>query len=296
MNTILQNFRKLENSPRELYINFVLKFCESYNYFSISQILVIFLHVSFQYSDLQAGATYGFWGMCITLWGLATSTVNDRLGVRNSLLFGFFLSAIATFMLAFTTSSSFLQVILFVFLPLGNSMGMPMLSVGIRRCTTTETRGFAFGLFYSVMNVGAFVSGLVVDGMNIGVGSCELFGVVLDGNRLVILSTAVSSCISFTITWFTLREVNIDENLSTIHLSNLAIISNQNDADNQNCGVLKEVDTCKISSKMQTLSRKSKKTSSNTLNLLLYLPSQIIFCIIILNRYRRLFSWTIGLE
>ena len=39
------------------------------------------------------------------------------------------------------------------------SMGIPMLTVGIRRYTNTDNRGFAFGLFYSVMNIAAFVSG-----------------------------------------------------------------------------------------------------------------------------------------
>jgi hypothetical protein len=40
------------------------------------------------------------------------------------------------------------------------SMGIPMLTVGIKRYTNTDNRGFAFGLFYSVMNIAAFVSGM----------------------------------------------------------------------------------------------------------------------------------------
>jgi hypothetical protein len=36
-----------------------------------------------------------------------------------------------------------------------------MLTVGIRRYTNVDNRGFAFGLFYSVMNIAAFVSGTV---------------------------------------------------------------------------------------------------------------------------------------
>jgi hypothetical protein len=39
-------------------------------------------------------------------------------------------------------------------------MGIPMLTVGIKRYTTVLNRGFAFGLFYSVMNIAAFVSGM----------------------------------------------------------------------------------------------------------------------------------------
>jgi hypothetical protein len=42
--TLRLSFQSLESCPKELYINFVLKFFESYSYFAISQILVIFLH------------------------------------------------------------------------------------------------------------------------------------------------------------------------------------------------------------------------------------------------------------
>ena len=66
MNTILRTLKdsvkSLDKAPRELYLNYVLKFCESYNYFAISQILVIFLHTEFGLSDTEAGYTYGLWG------------------------------------------------------------------------------------------------------------------------------------------------------------------------------------------------------------------------------------------
>lgn len=207
-----ENIKSLENSPRELYINFILKFSESYNYFVISQILVIFLHDSFGFSDMQAGGIYGLWGTAITFWGLLTATCNDALGVKRSLLIGFSTSAVATTMIAFTTSSGFLQFLLFAFLPLGNSLGMPMLTVGIRRYTTTRNRGFAFGLFYSVMNIGAFVSGLVVDYFNIDFGDLHIFGRQLEPNRLIILTASLSSLSSFLITFFFLREIRVDEN------------------------------------------------------------------------------------
>ena len=42
--TLRLSFQSLESCPKELYINFVLKFFESYSYFAISQILVIYLH------------------------------------------------------------------------------------------------------------------------------------------------------------------------------------------------------------------------------------------------------------
>lgn len=167
-NHFRDSFKSLSTCPKELYINFFLKFCESYGYFSISQILVIYLHNEFGASDVRAGAIYGAWGACITFWGLTISWLNDNFGVRNSLLLGFSISLISTLILATTTSITTICVVLFCFMPMGTAMGIPMLTVGIKRYTNTSNRGFAFGLYYSVMNVAAFVSGPVVDIFNIG--------------------------------------------------------------------------------------------------------------------------------
>eukprot|EP01083_Nonionella_stella_P012632 35780_1 len=48
-------------------------------------------------------------------------------------------------------------------LSFGNCLGIPVLTVGIRRYTNEDNRGFAFGLFYVIMNVAALLSGPTVD-------------------------------------------------------------------------------------------------------------------------------------
>eukprot|EP01035_Chromulina_nebulosa_P007795 gene7795-10534_t len=159
----MNGFQSLEGSARELYISFALKLFASYGYFALSQILVIYLHNEFGATDIEAGTIYGSWGLCITIWGLLTAYINDRLGVRRSLLIGFGISALASVVLAVARSKETVYWTLFVPLSLGNCMGIPMLTVGIKRLTTPINRGFAFGLLYTVMNVAAFISGPIVD-------------------------------------------------------------------------------------------------------------------------------------
>ena len=82
-------------------------------------------------------------------------------------------------------------------------MGIPMLTVGIKRYTNTANRGFAFGLYYSVMNVAAFVSGPVVDIFNIGFKSgipLLILGVLLNPSypRLVYFTEQVSLSLDVT--------------------------------------------------------------------------------------------------
>ncbi len=78
INQIKLSIASLKTCPKELYVNYCLKFCESYNYFALSQVLVIYLHTEFGLSDIQAGASYGLWGASITFWGLLTSYINDK--------------------------------------------------------------------------------------------------------------------------------------------------------------------------------------------------------------------------
>jgi POT family proton-dependent oligopeptide transporter len=205
------SFLSLRGAPRELYINFFLKFCESYGYFALSQILVIYLHQEFGVSDMQAGAVYGLWGAAITFWGFVTACFNDKLGVRFSLLIGFFISGLSALILAFARSKLAVYITLFGILPIGNSIGIPMLTVGIKRYTTSQNRGFAFGLFYAVMNIAALASGPIVDFFNIIVtpnNSSRAFS----GNRMVILSVVINYLISWSVTFFFLREININDN------------------------------------------------------------------------------------
>lgn len=86
VNHMKKSFAYFKDSLKELYVNFILHFCESYSYFALSQILIIYLHGSFGISYIEAGAAYGTWGAAITFWGFLTGCVNNRLGIRRSLL------------------------------------------------------------------------------------------------------------------------------------------------------------------------------------------------------------------
>lgn len=201
------SFASLKNSPRELYVNFFLNFCDSYSYFALSQILVVYLHNSFGASDLEAGAAYGMWGASITFWGFVMGCFNDRLGIRRALLIGFTISLLSNFILAMTTSKNVFLFVLLCLLPIGNCMGIPMLTVGIKRFTTKANRGFAYGLYYSVMNIAALLSGPVVDFFNIVVPVSSSPDAFWTGNRLVVCTVVCSNLVSLLVTYFYLRDI-----------------------------------------------------------------------------------------
>lgn len=159
---VVSDFRSLSGSPPELKSAYTLKFLDSFAYFSFSIIFTLFLSSEFGFSDYHAGTLYGAWGALVTLFGLANGVIIDNLGVAFCLRIGFVLSLVAR-ILIFSTTSRVTLCLAMVVMSFGNSLGIPVLTVGIRRYTTEANRGFAFGLFYVIMNVAALLSGPVVD-------------------------------------------------------------------------------------------------------------------------------------
>jgi len=206
-------FLTLKGSPPELWKAFILKFLNSYSYFSFSIIFTLFLSSDFGYSDVSAGTIYGLYGAFVTLFGLLTGVFIDTLGVSLSLKLGFATSLLARCAIFLTNSRVFLLISLCL-LSVGDCLGIPVLTVGIRRYTTESNRGFAFGLFYVIMNVAALVSGPVVDFFTIlhkGEGDKSDAGVEewkLNGYRLVILTGIAANAVACVISC-TMQEISV---------------------------------------------------------------------------------------
>jgi hypothetical protein len=120
---VTSGFSSLSGSPPELWKAYLLKFLDSYAYFSFSLVFTLFLSSEFGMSDVQAGSIYGAWGALITIFGLFTGTVIDNLGVATCLKIGFVLSFVTRTTLFICTSKHVLLLCLLVFLPLANCLG-----------------------------------------------------------------------------------------------------------------------------------------------------------------------------
>jgi len=211
MDSMNRNLRSFGGAPRELWLVYLLKLIESYAYFSMSQILTLYLSAEFGMSDLRAGGVYGMFGALVTLYGFLVGFLVDNLGVRKSLFLGYSALVIGRFLLAVAVNLWVLHLCLYLLMPFGSALGIPVLSMGIKQYTNQRNRGFAFGLFYAVMNVGAIVSGEMVDALELGVkGGRDIFGFHFSSKRLILLSGAVASVFGLLIT-FAFREIKVGE-------------------------------------------------------------------------------------
>eukprot|EP00392_Amoebophrya_sp_AT5.2_P004838 g4847.t1 len=159
--TTLRSF--LRNAPKELYLIYLLKYCESYAYFVFSYVLILFLSDEFSLSDETAGVVYGVHGMLISVYGFLMGTVVDSVGVKWSVTFGMIILFLSRLLLVFTSSLHSMLTILFVFMPIGCSLAVPVLQIGIKRLTLPGDRVLAYSLFYVIMNLAAITAAPAVD-------------------------------------------------------------------------------------------------------------------------------------
>eukprot|EP00871_Galdieria_phlegrea_P001643 jgi/Galph1/247/GphlegSOOS_G4942.1 len=212
-----KNLQVLKECPIELWIIYILKFLSSFSYFSYSLILTLFLSDEYNFSDERAGWTYGAYGFMSTVFGMSLGWLVDYLGVRYALLLGAVIGTLARLALAWSYSSVWTVFILYTALPLSESLGIPIMTIAIKRYTNSNTRTIAYSLFYTFMNLAALISGPIVDGCrHLFVNGATLFGHSFTSLRVVILCGSFASFLIALIVWFSVREIQVTETGSLI--------------------------------------------------------------------------------
>eukprot|EP00127_Corallochytrium_limacisporum_P005725 Clim_evm104s210 gene=Clim_evmTU104s210 len=218
-------FNKLKGCPHELWLVFALKFLGSYGYFSFSVNCTSYLSEEFGYSDSDAGWLYGTLGLVISIEGFVMGFAIDYLGVKLSLTVGAICSFVGRLFVLLSTTRSGLLIGLLGFLPVAEALGIPVLTIAIKRYTHTSIRTVSYGLFYATMNIAALLSGnlttilLTVFGCPPGeTNSCDaedtgidIFGHHFSARRLIFLTGVVSSGTMLVICAFAFREIEVND-------------------------------------------------------------------------------------
>ena len=98
-------------------------------------ILILYLSDEFGFDDKAAGWVFGLLGMLSSIYGFLCGFVIDKLGVRRSLMLGSFLLLVSRLVLSFSDSHFMLLFQISTLLPVGISLGIPVMYIGIRRYT-----------------------------------------------------------------------------------------------------------------------------------------------------------------
>jgi MFS family permease len=268
--TFSEAWKELKNSPKSLYLIFLLKFLESYSYFCIIYTLIIFLSDEYKYTDEQAGWSYGLFGMCTSFYGfIFGGYLIDNLGVKMSLCLGSVILFIGRCFLVVCTKHLHMIIILYTLLPIGTCLGIPVMQIAIRRFTNEKSRALAYSIFYAMMNVSAIFSASAIDFFRKYVIDKPFtlfnFTFELTAYRALFLSGACSTLISMILSFCAIdnQEMKFDENKSFQYY-------NEDDRENllnrTNEDKEKEKEKEKDREEYNLITNKSEVTNSNYAN------------------------------
>jgi dipeptide/tripeptide permease len=107
-------------------------------------------------SQSQKGIIMGTGSMLLYFLPILTGAIADKLGYKKMLLFSFVLYASGYYMLM-TFESFGLIFFAFIWTCTGGAFFKPIISAMIARNTDQETSSIGFGIFYMMVNIGAFI-------------------------------------------------------------------------------------------------------------------------------------------
>ena len=155
------------NHPKGLYPLFFTELWERFSYYGMRALLTLFMVApvasgGLGFDNQRAGVIYGTYAMAVYMLSIPGGFLADNfLGARRSVLIGGIIIACGHFALAFQSETTFFLGLILI--ALGTGMLKPNISsmVGSLYEAGDSRRDAGFSIFYTGINIGAFIAPLV---------------------------------------------------------------------------------------------------------------------------------------
>ncbi|HPG36865.1 MAG TPA: MFS transporter, partial [bacterium] len=153
----------LKASPREIWFVSISQVTEFTAYSIMLMTLTLWLSSDVGLSDVAAGNYMGTWNLSYTILIIGVGSLVDAVGVKKVLVIGTILAIFSRFFLF--VSTDFWVVTILGFVPQAVSVAFlsPVISVALKRYTKSDTSALGFAMFYTLMNIGFALGGLIFD-------------------------------------------------------------------------------------------------------------------------------------
>jgi dipeptide/tripeptide permease len=156
----------LRSYPRVFWIANVMELFERAAYYGLNSVLAIYLTNSVAekglgFSENSVGFLLGLIYAFTYVLPILGGALADRYGYRRMVLVAFSLLSVGYFLAGHTSLYGAVFVSLLV-MATGAGLFKPIISGTIARSTTEANSGFGFGIYYWMINLGAFLAPLVV--------------------------------------------------------------------------------------------------------------------------------------
>jgi POT family proton-dependent oligopeptide transporter len=156
----------LRSYPRVFWVANVMELFERAAYYGLNSVLAIYLTITVAegglgFSEQSVGFLQGLVYALTYIVPILGGALADRYGYRRMLLVAFALLATGYFLSGQMTAYGAVFATLLI-MATGAGLFKPIISGTIARSTTEETSGFGFGIYYWMINLGAFLAPLFV--------------------------------------------------------------------------------------------------------------------------------------
>ena len=151
--------------PRTFWVSNTIELIERAAWYGFFMLFANYLTKStdlggLEFSQSQKGWIMGVGTAILYFLPIITGAIADRYGYKKVLLlaFGIYVSAF----LLFPHFNSFTGVfVMYLYLAIGGALFKPIISATVAKTTTEENASVGFGIFYMMVNIGAFVGPLI---------------------------------------------------------------------------------------------------------------------------------------
>jgi proton-dependent oligopeptide transporter, POT family len=153
--------RKRDKFPNTFWIANIIELFERFAWYGMFMLFALYLTGSkdtgaLGFSQQEKGLIMGPIVFFLYLLPVITGAIADRFGYKKILLLAFGIMSSAYFMLAYATTVP-LVFSVFIFLAIGAALFKPVITATIAKSTNDSNSSIGFGIFYMMVNIGAFL-------------------------------------------------------------------------------------------------------------------------------------------
>ncbi|PLX08802.1 MAG: MFS transporter [Marinilabiliales bacterium] len=155
----------LKKFPRTFWVANIMELFERWAWYGMFMLFALYLTGSTDtgalgFTQAQKGMMMGSVVGFLYFLPVITGAIADRIGYKKVLIIAYTLIASSYFLLGrVSTYESVFAV--FIMLALGAALFKPIISACVAKTTDDETSSMGFGIFYMIVNIGAFVGPIV---------------------------------------------------------------------------------------------------------------------------------------
>ncbi len=157
--------RVLKKYPVTFWVGNIMELFERWAWYGFYIVFALYLTNSTEtgalgFSQTQKGLIMGIGTGFLYLVPIITGAISDRIGFRKTLYIAYTIYT-AVFLLMPLFKSFVPVFIIFLMLATGAALFKPIIAATVAKTTDEETSSIGFGIFYMVVNIGAFIGPFV---------------------------------------------------------------------------------------------------------------------------------------